>query len=267
MILKINVNSVNVLLLKKYFKLSDNTLLFTEELYQKIKQYQTDHNLLVDGIVGKQTWQSIFGKNTELTNIDNVKSELPENIFIQLLDTMLIYPQLNNNLILCHFLSQCSHESGNFKVLEENLNYSAKRLRQIFPYYFKTDNIANEYAYKKESIANRVYANRMGNGDENSGDGYKYRGRGVIQLTGKDNYTKFNKIIGGDVINNPDLIKTKYAVLSAAYYFNVTSLWNICLQGVSTNVIKQVTKKINGGYNGLDDRINRFNKYKLLLLK
>ena len=172
---------------------------------------------------------------------------------------------ITNHLRLAHFLSQCAHESGNFKLLTENLNYSADGLLKIFPKYFKDKATADAYARKPEKIGSRVYANRMGNGDEASGEGYKFRGRGYIQLTGKDNYKQFSDFIGDDVVANPDLVATKYPLTSAAFFFNKNGLWTICDKGDTTDVVTLVTKRVNGGTHGLDDRISKFNTFNTLL--
>ncbi len=171
---------------------------------------------------------------------------------------------INTPLRLAHFLSQVNHESGDMKYIEENLNYSAKRLLQVFPKYFKTIDGANEYAYKPEKIANKIYANRMGNGDGGSGDGWRYRGRGPIQLTGKNNYILFaNWVKNKDIINNPDLIlkDNDLLVLTAFFYWDYRKINNIIIDNANQyEICKKVTRSINGGYNGLDDRWQRFQK-------
>jgi len=168
---------------------------------------------------------------------------------------------INTPLRLSHFLAQCSHESGDFKAVRENLNYSAEGLRKIFGKYFPTDAIAAQYARQPEKIANKVYANRMGNGNEASGDGYNYRGRGYIQLTGKENYASFDKVVDEDILSNPDLVATKYPLMSAAFFFNKNGLWSICDKGDSIDVVTMVTKRVNGGTIGLEDRIKKFKQY------
>lgn len=173
---------------------------------------------------------------------------------------------LNSGLRLSHFLAQCAHESGNFKVLNENLNYSAEGLLKIFPKYFKDKATADAYARKPEKIANRVYASRMGNGDEASGDGYKFRGRGFIQLTGKSNYQAFSDFIKEDCVANPDLVATKYPLTSAAFFFDKNKLWDICDKGATPEVVTLVTKRVNGGTHGLDDRLNKFNTFNSILV-
>jgi len=157
------------------------------------------------------------------------------------------------------FFGQICHESADLTLYIENLNYSANRLLQVFPKYFNLTNV-NRYANKPIEIGNRVYGLRMGNKDAN--DGYKFRGRGAIQLTGKSNYKAFEKWLiernlckVNDLINNPDLVFEKFYIESAIFFFDVNNLWNI------TDVVT-LTKRVNGGTNGLQDRINRTNKYK-----
>lgn len=164
---------------------------------------------------------------------------------------------------LAHFAGQLSHESFDFKITSENLNYSAERLLQVFPKYFNDKNVIL-YARKPIKIANRVYANRMGNADENSGDGWKYRGRGYIQLTGKNNYLAFSKFIGEDCIQNPDLVSQKYALESAIWFFFENKIFSLC-KDLSDDSIKKVTKIINGGLNGFADRKAKTLKYYNLL--
>ncbi len=175
---------------------------------------------------------------------------------------------IDNPLRLSHFLSQCAHESGNFKLVRENLNYSADGLLNIFGKYFKKADgktpdkeLANKYARQPEKIANRVYANRMGNGDEASGDGWKYKGAGYIQLTGRDNYAAFDKFVDDDIMANPDLVATKYPLTSAAFFFHKNKLWDICDKGHSHDVVLAVTKRVNGGTHGLSDRQEKFDLF------
>lgn len=154
-----------------------------------------------------------------------------------------------------HFFGQTAHETGGFKAFSENLSYGAKGLMGVFKKYFPDAATAAKYERKPEAIANRVYANRMGNGDEKSGDGWKYRGRGALQLTGKDNYAAFAKYCNRpDVMTNPDLVATELAFESAMFFFERNKLWNICDQGVTDAAILSLTKKINGGTHGLEDR-------------
>jgi putative chitinase len=159
------------------------------------------------------------------------------------------------------FLAQCGHESGGWTVFEENLNYSAQGLNSIFKKYFPTLESAQPYARKPEMIANKIYANRMGNGAPETGDGYKYRGRGPIQLTGKDNYRAFAKDMFDDwenLFDNPDWVTSDrdFALMSAIWFWNKNKL-NV---QADSGDIKLMTKKINGGYIGLEDRIKHYNE-------
>lgn len=161
-----------------------------------------------------------------------------------------------------HFFAQTNHESGGFAKFTENLNYGAKGLRGIFGKYFPTDAMAVAYERKPEKIANKVYASRMGNGPESSGDGWKYRGRGALQLTGKDNYQALATYLGKqEIMSNPDLVATEYVFESAIWFFDKNKLWDICDQGVTDTTILAITKKINGGTHGLDDRSAKTKKY------
>ena len=164
---------------------------------------------------------------------------------------------------LAHFAGQLSHESFDFKITSENLNYSAERLLQVFPKYFNEKNVIL-YARNPVNIANKVYANRMGNGDVNSGDGYKFRGRGFLMITGKKNYEAFSKFIGEDCVQNPDLVSQKYALESALWFFFENKIFTLC-KDLSDDSVKKVTKKINGGLNGFADRKAKTLKYYNLL--
>lgn len=160
-----------------------------------------------------------------------------------------------------HFFAQTAHESGGFKAFSENLNYSAQGLQGIFGKYFP-GNLEESYARKPEKIANRVYASRMGNGDEASGDGWKYRGRGALQLTGKSNYQAFADYLKNpEIMSNPDLVSTEFAFESAIFFFDKNSLWSICDKGVNKDSILALTKRINGGTHGLADREEKTFKY------
>lgn len=159
-----------------------------------------------------------------------------------------------------HFFGQCSHESAHFTVFSENLNYSASGLLRTFPRYFNA-NTAAQYARKPNDIASKVYANRMGNGSEHTEDGWKFRGRGAIQLTGKSNYILFSaQIKDPEVLLNPDIVAEKYAFESAMFFFTKNRILDMC-STVDDRTIAQVTKKINGGTNGLADRSILTKKY------
>ena len=164
-----------------------------------------------------------------------------------------------------HFFGQTSHETAEFRIFSENLNYSASGLKKIFGKYFR-DVAAEDYARKPEKIASRVYGNRMGNGDENSKDGWKYRGRGALQLTGKNNYTAFAEYLDKpEILDNPDLVVDEYAFESAMFFFDKNKLWGICDKGIDSATILKLTKRINGGTNGLDHREDLTLKYYSLL--
>ena len=156
------------------------------------------------------------------------------------------------------FMAQCGHESGGFTLMQENLNYSAKGLVGTFKKYFPTEAHAKPYERKPEMIANRVYANRMGNGDEASGEGWYFRGRGIIQITGKNNYTKCSQSLfeSNVLVENPDLLlESEYAIHSACWFWSAARLNELSDIGD----MKTMTKRINGGYIGLEDRINHYN--------
>jgi putative chitinase len=194
-------------------------------------------------------------------NLEKLKGHVPDTVIEQLPETMAKFG-IDTPLKLAHFLAQAGHESGGFKIVNENLNYGAKGLRSIFGKYFTTDEKALLYERKPEKIANLVYGGRMGNGAEPTGEGYKFRGRGYIQLTGKDNYDAFGKSIGVDILSNPDLVATKYPLLSAAWFF--TRCLPKCKDATNESIIA-VTKCVNGGTIGIDDRTKHFNEYYKLL--
>jgi putative chitinase len=197
-------------------------------------------------------------------DISKLKGHIPEAVLAQIPDTTAKF-EINNPLRLAHFLAQCGHESGGFKLVKENLNYGAKGLLGIFKKYFPTEEKAKLYERKPEKIANLVYGNRMGNGPESSGDGFKYCGRGYIQLTGKNNYAAFGKAIKEDIVANPQLVAEKYPLLSAAWFFHTNGLHKIADKGATDQVVTEVTKRVNGGTIGLPDRIKHFKEYYELL--
>ena len=243
-----------------------------------VKAWQKANGLKDDGIVGDATWSKLFGEEPKQPqvvkedvvipsggslNIEKLKGHIPDAVLAQIPETAKKF-NITNNLRLAHFLSQCGHESGNFKAVSENLNYSADGLKKIFGKYFP-GNLNESYARQPEKIASRVYASRMGNGDEASKEGFKFRGRGYIQLTGKANYTNFTKFIGEDCVSNPDLVATKYPLASAAFFFDSNKLWAICDKGADDATVTAVTKRVNGGTIGLPDRIKHFKEYYNLL--
>ena len=196
-------------------------------------------------------------------NLEKLKGHIPDGVIAQIPDVQAKF-EINTPLRLAHFLAQTGHESGGFKAATENLNYGAKGLSTIFKKYF-TPESAKEYERKPEKIANIVYANRMGNGPQASGEGYKFRGRGYIQLTGKDNYSAFDKTVEDDILTTPDLVATKYPLLSAAWFFHKNGLHKIADEGATDEVVTKVTKRVNGGTIGLPDRILHFKEYYSLL--
>jgi putative chitinase len=242
-----------------------------------VKAWQAANGLSADGVVGVKTWGELFPDavsedtstvNAAVITVDDVLLEKLMNhvpaIVIDQIPECATKFQINTHLRLAHFLAQCAHESAGFKATEENLNYSADGLRKIFSKYFPND-LADSYARQPEKIASRVYGNRMGNGDEASKEGYKYRGRGYIQLTGKDNYSAFDKSVDDDIVNNPDFVAKKYPLLSAAWFWESRSLNQLADKGTSDGVVTEITRKINGGTHGLDDRIKHFKSYYALL--
>ena len=192
-------------------------------------------------------------------NLAGLSGKLPDFVIAQIPATAAEFG-ITSNLRLAHFLAQCALESTGFTATVENLNYSAGRIPQVFPKYFKNVDPAG-YAHNPQKLGSRVYANRMGNGDEASGDGFRFRGRGYIQLTGKNNYTSFSTFVGEDCVANPDLVATKYPLASAAFYFNSNKIWAMCDKGASDSVVTQVTKAVNGGTHGLPARLQNFKKF------
>ena len=248
-----------------------------------VKKWQIDHDLAADGLVGEGTWSKMFPTQQVITEpapvasvvstsipsnsgfkLEKLKGHIPDSVIAQIPETAKKF-NITNSLRLAHFLAQCGHESGGFKATQENLNYSAKGLAGTFRKYFINEAAAGPYAKNPQKIASKVYGGRMGNGPESTGEGYKFRGRGYIQLTGKDNYTNFAKFIGEDTVANPDLVATKYPLASAAFFFDSNKLWSICDKGADVATVTAVTKRVNGGTIGLPDRIKHFQEYYHLL--
>jgi len=198
-------------------------------------------------------------------NLSKLKGHVPDKVIDQIPAVAEKFG-VNTPLRLAHFLAQCGHESGGFRLTQENLNYSAKGLQGIFKKYFPSEAVALQYQRNPQKIANKVYASRMGNGDEASGDGFKFRGRGYIQLTGKTNYSAFDKTVDDDITTNPDLVATKYPLLSAAWFWSKNGLNTIADAGATDEVVTRATKKVNGGTIGLADRIKHFKEYHNLLI-
>ena len=195
-------------------------------------------------------------------DINRLKGHVPDHVIAQIPEVILKF-KFDTPVKLAHFLAQCGHESGGFRLTSENLNYSAKGLLAVFKKYFPDPNKAKLYERKPEKIANLVYGSRMGNGPEISGDGYRYRGRGYIQLTGRNNYAEFDKVVTENILQYPDLVATKYPLLSAAWFFHKNCLGR-CKDATDASVVS-VTKCVNGGTIGLADRQKHFNEYYNLL--
>jgi putative chitinase len=251
---------------------------FGPKTEEAVKIWQAAHGLTADGVVGDKTWAMIMGEeqhpqvqqqavvvsNSTGLKLEKLKGHIPDAV-IAMIPAVAQKFQIDSALRLAHFLAQCGHESGGFRLTKENLNYSAKGLMGIFKKYFPTEALANQYARQPEKIANKVYGGRMGNGPESSGEGAKFCGRGYIQLTGKDNYTAFGKSIGEDVCANPQVVAEKYALLSAAWFFNKNGLHKMADGGATDAVVTSITKRVNGGTIGLADRIKHFKEYYHLL--
>jgi putative chitinase len=248
---------------------------------EAVKSFQTKNGLTPDGLVGEGTWSRLFGNQQIIAEpapvvpvaqtsslgglkLERLKGHIPDSVISQIPETAAKFG-IDTPLRLAHFLAQCGHESGGFKATQENLNYSANGLRGIFSKYFKEAGLAESYQRNPQKIANRVYGNRMGNGPESTGEGYKFRGRGYIQLTGKDNYTAFGKAINEDMTANPDKVATHYPLLSAAWFFSKNGLHKLADGGATDAVVTQITKRVNGGTIGLADRIKHFKEYFSLL--
>jgi putative chitinase len=241
-----------------------------------VKSWQKANGLLDDGIVGNGTWSKMFPTTSTVIKedvvipktgglkLEKLKGHIPESVIAQIPDTAAKF-QINTPLRLAHFLAQCGHESGGFRATQENLNYSAKGLMGIFRKYFPTQSLAEQYQRNPQKIASKVYGGRMGNGPESTGEGFKFRGRGYIQLTGKENYTAFGKSINEDMTANPDKVATHYPLLSAAWFFNKNGLHRMADEGATDSVVTKITRRVNGGTIGLADRIKHFKEYYNLL--
>jgi putative chitinase len=277
MILKKGDNNENVKLMQQKLGIEPAVTNFGPKTEAAVKAWQAAHGLVADGIVGPATWAKIMGESTPIPaapvqpvanvgglKLDKLKGHIPDAVIQMIPDTAAKF-QINTPLRLAHFLAQCGHESGGFRATQENLNYSAKGLNGIFRKYFPTEAAAAAYARQPQKIASKVYANRMGNGSEASGEGYKFRGRGYIQLTGKENYTAFGKSIGEDMTVNPDKVASTYALLSAAWFFSKNGLHRMADEGATDAVVTKITKRVNGGTIGLADRIKHFKEYYHLL--
>jgi putative chitinase len=277
MLLKKGDNNENVKLMQQKLGIEPAVTSFGPKTEAAVKAWQEANGLTPDGIVGPSTWAKIMGAGAPKPvapaksvatvgglKLDKLKGHIPDSVIQMIPDTAAKF-QINTPLRLAHFLAQCGHESGGFRATQENLNYSAKGLNGIFRKYFPTEAAATSYARNPQKIANKVYASRMGNGNEASGEGFKFRGRGYIQLTGKENYTAFGKAINEDIISNPDKVASTYALLSAAWFFSKNGLHRMADEGATDAVVTKITKRVNGGTIGLADRIKHFKEYYHLL--
>jgi putative chitinase len=208
----------------------------------KVKEWQTQNGLTSDGIVGTATWSKMFGVNDQITDavtqvaglsLDKLVGKVPQGVLDELAKIATQFG-ITNNLRLAHFLAQCAHESGAWK-------------------------------YKLEIASGQAYEGRKDLGNTQKGDGVRFKGRGYIQLTGRANYGVFSQFIGEDCVAQPDLVATKYPLASAAFFFNRNKLWSICDQGATDEVVTKVSKRVNGGTNGLADRLAKFKTYHGLL--
>lgn len=239
--------------------------------------FQRKNNLVADGIVGVKTWNLLFSGVTDLKEVKPIADEIeysklngtviPESIIKRLPIVEIAVPGLTKMQLL-HFITQTAYESAYYHKTEEDMNYTAERLLVVFKRYFKSRELALAYAHCPEKIANLVYANRIGNGDTDSGDGWRYRGRGYIQLTFKYNYMEFehwlNKTLntGGpyiDILNNPSLVATEYALESAIWFFSSRKIWSIVNRTNTIAAITDATKLVTGGNTALTQRISLFN--------
>ena len=205
---------------------------------KSVKDWQKKNGLTSDGVVGDVTWVKLFGNSTTqpvitggVLKLEKLKGVIPDNVIKQIPDTAIKF-NITTNLRLAHFLSQCAHESGNFKYTKE---------------------LGDDSYFQK-------YEGRKALGNTQPGDGIKFKGRGYIQCTGRLNYIKFSEFIGEDCVTNPDLVSTKYPMESAAWFFNKNNLWKICDLGSTDEVVTKLTKRVNGGLNGYDDRQKKFDK-------
>ena len=245
-----------------------------------VREWQSKNGLTADGVVGPGTWGKMFSESTVSAptlitepapvasagglKLEKLRGHIPDAVIAQIPDTASKFA-INTPLRLVHFLAQCGHESGGFRATQENLNYSAKGLTGTFKKYFPSEAAATPYARNPVKIASKVYGGRMGNGPESTQEGYKFRGRGYIQLTGKENYTAFGKSINEDICSNPDKVASSYALLSAAWFFSKNGLHKMADEGASDAVVTKITKRVNGGTIGLADRIKHFKEYYKLL--
>lgn len=268
MLLKVGSKGEDVCELQRRLGLSADGI-FGTNTEKSVKRWQEQHSLTPDGVVGDETWASLTS-NPERpiaqkpVNISRLHGLLPETVY-GLLEGVMDKYGIDCGLDLSHFLAQCHHESAAFRKTTENLNYSSAGLLRTFPTHYRGadgERLAQAHSRSPQKIANHVYANRNGNGDDKSGDGWAYRGRGYIGLTGKNNYILFEKDSGLDgIVSNPDLVATTYPLDSSGWFWKVNGISSIARTGSTDKVVEAVTRKVNGGTNGLADRISLFHHY------
>lgn len=246
---------------------------FGETTFKNVVQFQKENGLEADGIVGQLTLNKLFPiRNYALIyestiKLDFLKGELALPLLAEIETKFTQYEIELAHLNIAYFLAQCGEESGNFTQFEENLHYSAKGLQSIFPQYFHSVDKAKQYAGKAIEIGNLVYANKLGNGDVASGDGYFYRGRGSISLTGKANYLAFNKWLNEklnlsvNLITNPGLVATDYKLDAGFYYFTENNLWTICQKGSTKWISDELTKRVVGVAVSNEEKQQRFDRF------
>lgn len=267
--LKRGMQGENIMKIQRILGLSV-TGIFGPKTEAAVREWQKNNNLTVTGIVDNKTWDSLIDTKTLISEgilqnkIKKLVGIVPERVLNEIPNVIDRF-HINTELRLAHFLSQCAHESGNFRSLVENLNYSSDGLLKTFPRYFTNRAIADRYQRNPEMIASRVYGNRMGNGAEHTKDGFKFRGRGYLQLTGKNNYKAFGESINVNLVEQPDLVATTYPLLSAGWFFDVNRLNSISDRGSTVKDITALTTRVNGGTKGLQDRIQHFNNFFKLL--
>ncbi len=234
MLLKLGSTGEDVKKLQTFLGLKDDGD-FGPNTEKAVKTWQKANGLKDDGIVGDATWNKMFPKNQDTPkspglSLEKLKGVIPDSVLNEIPETAAKF-NITTNLRLAHFLSQCAHESGNWK-------------------------------YKTELASGKAYEGRKDLGNTEPGDGVKFKGRGYIQLTGRANYTKFSKFINEDCVANPNLVADKYPLSSAGYFFNTKSnMWPTCDKGATNDIVLAVTKKVNGGTNGLADRQKYFTKF------
>jgi len=288
MVLRLGAEGIEVSSMQEKLKIPV-TGRFDNDTLKAVLEFQKNNNLVADGVVGQNTLDTLLkysqkyprGQNPTFIHIDEspftdveIYGEININKLVGLVPQSIIMElpmvletfNITKNLELAHLLAQCAHESKNFTVVYENLNYTTDGLMAVFKDYFHDSIKASAFAHNPEKIANHVYANKNGNGNEESGDGWKYRGRGYIELTGKYFYDLFGEYLKVDIINKPDLVANTYPLSSAAYFFHKNNIFELCKDS-SLDTIVKITRKVNVALLGLDQRANYFDKIYSVLCK